>query len=142
MDLRPEVGRSGRSASVKRGKAAALPYHLLRLAQYGDGARASARFTGQKDEAHETIGPLTEGTLKRRERRAPVAPSARHSITRASISSAKGNFSAGWALFAGQLLPPVKKFHWLPATYNLARCQHTLLPSSPGVVTGRVVLDR
>ena len=58
---------------------------LLRLVQYGDGARASARFNFQFHEAHKTCGPLAVWKLKRRERRAPLAPKLCHSILRASI---------------------------------------------------------
>ena len=46
----------------------------LRLAQYGDGARASARFNVQNPAAQETTGLLELRELKRRERRAPLRP--------------------------------------------------------------------
>jgi hypothetical protein len=45
---------------------------LLRLAQYGDGARASARFNIQKHEARDLPSLLEVCTLKRRKRCAPV----------------------------------------------------------------------
>jgi hypothetical protein len=47
-------------------------YPFLRLAQYGDGARALARFDVQKHKAHKMPNPVELGTLKRRERRAPI----------------------------------------------------------------------
>src|ERR1017187_1950587 len=58
---------------------------LLRLAQYGDGARASARFIVQSCEAYKAIGPLAVWTLKRRERRAPPATLSGRPIARASL---------------------------------------------------------
>jgi hypothetical protein len=42
---------------------------LSGLAQYGDGARASARFNVQKHEALKMASPLEGHTLKQRERR-------------------------------------------------------------------------
>jgi hypothetical protein len=45
----------------------------LRLAQYGDGPRASARFDIQKHAARDLPSPLEHGTLKRRKRRPPDA---------------------------------------------------------------------
>jgi hypothetical protein len=47
---------------------------LLRRAQTACGARASARFNVQFHEVHKTCSPLAAWTLKRRERRAPCAP--------------------------------------------------------------------
>ncbi len=65
---------------------AAIPQgRLLRLVQYGDGARASARFNAQSCGVHKTPSPLAVWTLKRRERRAPLAPLACHSVSRGSI---------------------------------------------------------
>jgi hypothetical protein len=57
-------------------------HFLLRLAACDDGARALARFNVQKHQAHTTHGPLAVWTLKRRERRAPLATLPRHAIAR------------------------------------------------------------
>ena len=66
---------------------AAIPQgRLLRLVQYGDGARASARFNAQSCGAHKTPSPLAVWTLKRRERRAPLAPLPCHSVSGGSIT--------------------------------------------------------
>ena len=66
---------------------AAIPQgRLLRLGQYGDGARASARFNAQSCGAHKTPSPLAVWTLKRRERRAPLAPLPCHSVSGGSIT--------------------------------------------------------
>jgi len=58
---------------------------LLRLAQYGDGARALARFNVQSCSARKTPSPLADRTLKRRKHRAPLALPPCHCIVRASI---------------------------------------------------------
>jgi hypothetical protein len=58
---------------------------LLRLAQYGDGARAPARFNIQSCGTHKMFDRLVVWTLKRRERRAPLAPLLCHSILRGSL---------------------------------------------------------
>ena len=58
---------------------------LLRLVQYGDGARASARFNVQGCGAHKTSRPFADWTLKRRERRAPLAPLSGRAFLRASM---------------------------------------------------------
>src|SRR5450756_371116 len=59
--------------------------YLLRLAQYGDGARALARFNAQSCMARKTPSALVYRTLKRRKRRAPLALPPCHRIVRASI---------------------------------------------------------
>jgi hypothetical protein len=56
----------------------------LRLAQWCDGARASARFHVQLGEAQPMAGPLAVRTLQRRERRAPLVSSAWQTIPRVS----------------------------------------------------------
>lgn len=51
-----------------------------------DGARALARFNVHCDEAQEMSAPLSTRALKRRERRAPLAPSAGRSLSRVSLA--------------------------------------------------------
>jgi hypothetical protein len=58
---------------------------LFRLAQYGDRARHSRRFNDQKQELLEKPTPLAFFTLKRRERRAPIALNSCHPVLRVSI---------------------------------------------------------
>jgi hypothetical protein len=58
---------------------------LLSFARLGDGARASARFNVASHAARKTPGPLAVGTLKRRERRAPLTPASCHSMLRLSM---------------------------------------------------------
>jgi hypothetical protein len=53
--------------------------------QLCDGARASARFNVHGDAAQKLPGPLSIRALKRRERRAPLAPNVGHPILRCSI---------------------------------------------------------
>ena len=63
------------------------PPILSRLAQYGDGARALARFNAQSCGARKTPRPLVFWTVKRSRvrNRAPLAPPPCHYIVRASI---------------------------------------------------------
>jgi hypothetical protein len=53
---------------------------LLSFAQLDDGARALARFNVLSHAAREMPSPLAFGTLKRRERRAPLTLAAGHHV--------------------------------------------------------------
>jgi hypothetical protein len=57
----------------------------LSFAQLADGARASARFNVTSHAARKMPGPLAFSTLKRRERRAPLALAVGHPVSRSSI---------------------------------------------------------
>src|ERR1019366_7684713 len=61
-------------------------HELLRLVQYGDGARRSRRFNVHKQAARKMPSPLALFMLKRRERRAPLTPESCHPILRTSIT--------------------------------------------------------